>query len=524
MSAGLAIAAVFPKPTGASPADTGSLYAPELRRGVNLAETRTYMTCVKGTGSESKSSASSMNRAYFEHRIHNVSELHTALGISSSASAKFKWGSASGNFSRFAETSVSEEYVYWLVDVSYETTLESIGRAEGNVAETLELTDDAKQILANQGPVAFYRACGTHFYFGRQLGAQYSLLYRFSTRGGTSSVETSASGRGRVTGIAKAEASLRSLITASTQTEDMQVTSLILGGDNQVLNYARDLEQLEVELDKVARQLYVEKKGDVLRWKMVSYDGFKEVAEARQKHPEQNPVTDEIRNAKLAGLYELSVRNEQRIDSIRDRLVKSQGESPYYIYTDENSRALEKAIAELQRQNDRIGQIATSCIVSDAWEKECVGLSDIRQTLPKPDRDLTGVGKWQLLPVLESSSGPEAELYFVARYDGATGNHRIPTGGRLFGRADGTVWLRHSPVGGGPDQRVQVGTTERAFNREARMQPKICIGDFADICQLRMVDQPEAKFPDGSPATQAELTLFGIVGSQDRTYAFLLNL
>ena len=481
---------------------SSNTYLPELGAGVNYSETKTFGSCVQGL--ELSSNPQALSRLYKESRINSRSELHSTLDVSASVSAKGLWGSGSGNFSYFKDIDIKNDNFYWLVDANYVVTEEKI---KTNAA-SFSLTDRAKEILKDYGIDAFYRACGTHFYVGRQLGGRYSLLYEFSSK--EEKVVEQLKAKANYSGFGvKAKASFGKFLSLAQKSSMLTIHSRIVGGSNRIEDYAANPEQLTIELAKLREDIFMNRHGVTLKWFQQSYDMFPEVIAAGDRDRHQD-LEDHFRQEALTIYYNTYSSNKEQFSSLNKLLLESQSLEPRYLFKEEQIATIQRDMKALLLQNDKIAQLATSCIQGN---NECPlsELEPIQINIPSPYRDLSGMGQWLVYPVAKSSSNTTEIDFIATTIDGHTSRY-FSSHMTFFdrGQMGAFVMLRKND---GQIEAFDVGFLFPVIDpNTGYTHPGVCLGNFSKVCNFRMVEKINSSDHRSVQSSKLILTVFDHFG------------
>jgi hypothetical protein len=474
------------------------LYQPSLGGGVNYEETKTFRTCVNRT--DVATSPLALSRLYKETRISSRRQLNETLNVSASISAKALWGEAGGSFSYFSDVKINEDAFYWLIDANYAVTSDVIP-TNGD----FDLTPQAKSILQHEGLHAFYQACGSHFYSGRQFGGRYTLLYEFSSK--QDEVVKRLSTQVQYGGFGlSAKASFAKFIHLAQQASVLKVYSHIQGGGHQIANYVNDPEKLAGELAKLQEDLVNRRQGVVLKWFMSSYDMFEEVLRKKREEGITTP-DDAQRDQALALYFQQYADNESHIAHRRQLLVASNQEEPLFIYRKENLTEIQEQIRSYARQNDQIKQLAQGCLkgLSSCKTSDIVPLA---LQVPAADKDLRSLGSWEIYPYIYAKEDAVSYIKLM----GYPHNNYAE---RLFGQKDYLLFMENQQVflmGKNPwnsTGQLQIGSSEMIIDPlTGKKRLNICMGNFSSLCNLRVVESPQTQGEDGYPMSKILLSIF----------------
>lgn len=489
-----------------------SEYQPSIAGGVNFSETKTFRTCVQGRVFEEQPQA--IERLYREKRIQGRKDLNETLNISASMSAVGRWGKPGGSVSYFKDVSMSAENFYWLVDADYLAAEKKIATDDAEFG----LTDVAKEILKKEGLKAFYRACGTHFYSGYQAGGRYSLLYEFHSK--SDRVVEQLKARASYSGFGvKAGADFSHFLQHAERASILDIHARIEGGGPEILDYAKDADSLTSELKKLRKDLFNQHQVVVRHWYKTSYDIFPEVLRLQSDNT-FNVMSDSFRERAL-GFYEGTFsRNQEEIVRINRIIQSYSGEEPLFKFNAEKQEYLQKVLQELIEQNARISILASECI-EGLNTCSIEGLSPITFTIPDPDEDLTGLGRWQLYFRPRAHSKVFIDVSGRPQVPGAK-HHSFLTHDRLSefsGEAHALVKGKDGDL-----KQMNIGTYESVIDpRSGNLVPNLCMGLVRERCQLRIVESPRAVMSDGYPASKLQLTVFNRLGFIRDRLDFLIN-
>src|SRR5262245_34276298 len=90
-------------------------FNPKLGKGVNSSETKTFASLVTGIETQTDTSNPALTRLFHERKIQSREDLHQALDINASISAKGLWGAAGASAGYFSNVTISSDSFYWLV-------------------------------------------------------------------------------------------------------------------------------------------------------------------------------------------------------------------------------------------------------------------------------------------------------------------------------------------------------------------------------------------------------------------------
>lgn len=485
-----------------------SQYLPMVGKGVNLSETQTFGSCIKGIALDTETANIALQQRYREKQIRSHDDLQSVLEVSASVSAKAFFGSGSLSVSSLESRTFARDSFFWLVHANYELSNESIKTN----ADDFGLTDNAKRLLA-LGIEQFYAGCGTHFYSGRKVGGQYSILYEFKSQEDRSvsqlNIAANASGFG-----VEVNANFKKYLEMANKASSLTISSNILGGDHTIKAYPKSPEELTEQLDRLREKLIREGRGVVLRWYIQSYDQFPEVYEAKVRSENQD-LLDQYRTDALARYYRLYTFNKTKIQEQETLITRSTGSEPFYIFSAESMAMIRENIRQMTNQNADIETRARQCLsVTASTACSTDGLVQMHVTSPEPERDLTHLGNWEFDLVSErltqENSTPSFEFVgdpgqgFKARF--------FATLDRLFSdQGKAYVLAKHFD---GLQGQVQIGYTRRVIDpKSGFFRPYLCIGDFDRWCNLRVIESPSVLFhDDGYPASKLQLTLFNELG------------
>lgn len=482
-------------------------YLPMIGKGVNMSETRTFGQCVKGVTLETETKNIALQQRYHERQIKSHEDLQNSLEMNAAASAKGLWGTATGNFSSFNGKALTKESFYWLVDANYELSREAIKTN----AQEFDLTDRAKQLL-QLGIDQFYAGCGTHFYTGRKVGGRYSILYEFKSQDDRSVGRLNAAASYSGFGI-KASADFKKYVEMATKSSSLEITSYIQGGDQTIQSYPKDPDELITQLDLFKDKLVREGRGVVLHWYLESYDQFPEVFEAKVR-AQGKQFLDQFRTDALARYYQLYTFNKSQIREQEDLIRKSSGLEPYFIFSKDKIDKILESIDQLVNQNSEIEARARECL-STTIDGVCKtnDLIQIYVESPKPDKDLSQLGNWEIVPLFESVTPENGTPFFdLIATPGEEYKPRIfSTREKLFSDANEQAYVLAKHFNHVKGQ-VKIGKVTPVVDPNSGLyRPALCIGDFEKICNLRIIENPDATF-NGYPASKMQLTLFDDLG------------
>ncbi len=172
------------------------------------------------------------------------------LSISASVAVKGLWGSATAKYLHFEEVKLEHSFDYWVARARYELVHESVNTAHPD----FKLSAQAQKLLHDHGWSAFKRACGTQFYVGRTLGAQYTILYELTESKARNTSNDAASASVSALGI-NAEANFDKSIARANEKQSLRTYISVAGGDASVSMSVTDTEGLRTELDHLAASL-----------------------------------------------------------------------------------------------------------------------------------------------------------------------------------------------------------------------------------------------------------------------------
>ncbi len=477
---------------------TSILYQPSLGGGVNYEETKTFRTCVNQT--DVASTPLALSRLYKETRITNKRHLNETLNVSASISAKALWGNAGGSFSYFSDVHFNEESFYWLIDANYAVTSEIL-----TTNGSFDLSPQAKNILEHEGLMAFYQACGSHFYSGRQIGGRYTLLYEFSAQQDEviKRLESQASYSGF--GLS-AKASFSKFLNLASQASILRVHSHIQGGGHNIANYVNDPDKLAGELEKLQESLFAKRQGVVLKWFMSSYDMFEEVL--RRKREEGISTYDDAeRDQALAVFFQQHTDNDSQIDHRRHLLLTSSQEEPLFLYSGNKTSILQEQIHAYGTQNELIRKRAQGCL-KGLNTCTTVDIVPLALSLPSPDKDLRSLGSWEIYPYIYAKDDDISFIKFMGHPGGNYLEHLFGQRDHLLFIQDHKVFLLGQNPWGGTGQ-LQLGSSETIIDPgTGRKRLNICMGSFAKRCNLRVIENPLVNGTDGYPQSKLLLSIF----------------
>lgn len=489
-------------------------YAPTLGSGVNYSETKTFRSCINQI--EPIAEAPALERLYDETRISSRKELDKTLDLDTTVSARGLWGQAEGGVGYFKNVEMDEDAFYWLVDARYTLSLEKLPTH----AAGFDLTDHAKQILKEHGVEAFYEACGTHFYVGRRLGARYTLLYEFNSRDDkvTERLKVKANGSSSAWGL-KASAEFSQFVQAAERASILKIHANILGGDHTVEDYARTPDRLPQELEKLRQKLVTEKRGVALEWYVASYDMFSDVIAAKKIAPGISNE-DFFRSEALAFYYDHYHHNLTQVKALRALQEHAGGAEPLLVFMPEKMAMLREQEQAFVRQNDEISRRAAECLQLRS-DCQTSGLDRLRVDVPEVDKDLRGLGEWQLVPAERSDSKLAVDI--VGHPGGDTFKHRVfVTEGRLTDTAAGAVAITKDSDGRA--RSVVIGSFDSVIDPvTGKRRVGLCVGQYASVCNLRVVENPNRIMADGYPASKLQLTMFNADGFVTERIDFLIQ-
>ena len=481
---------------------SANMYLPELGAGVNYSETKTFGSCVQGIELSSKPQA--LSRLYKESRIKSRTELHKTLEVSASFSAKGLWGSGGGNFSYFKDIDIQRDHFYWLVDANYVVTEEKIKTN----APAFSLTDRAKYILDNYGIDAFYRACGTHFYVGRQLGGRYSLIYEFSNK--EEKVVEQLKAKADYSGFGlKAKASFEKFLALAYKSSILTIHSRIVGGSNRIENYAKTPETLTEELAKLREDIFKYKQGVTLKWFQQSYDMFPEVIAAGERE-QYIQLEDHHRKEALTFYYTLYSSNQEKYASLNKLYQESKVSEPRYLFSEEQLKEIKNIMENLLIQNHKISEQASSCIqgINKCPMNE---LEPIHIKTPKPYRDLSGMGQWLVYPIAKTIGHTSAIDFIASTADGSTSRY-FSTNMTFFDRGQLGAFVMLSN-NGGQIEAFDIGYLSPVIDPKTGLtNPGVCLGNHSKVCNFRMVENISATDHNGIASSKLVLTVFDKFG------------
>ncbi|HET6344817.1 MAG TPA: hypothetical protein VFH51_07780, partial [Myxococcota bacterium] len=465
-----------------------SNFQPEIGKGVNAAETQTFAKCVvfPPVGEQT---VGFQSRLYDEYSVSSRQELDSKLDISASVSARGMWGDAAVGAGFFKNLEFTEDAFYWLVDARYVLQHESIDTSSA----AFQLSDLGKRLLQQRGIVGFTRACGTHFYVGRTLGARYNLVYEFRSREDKFVERIRASARYSGFGVG-AETELDKFLAIAKKSAYVRIHSGIEGGGFSIADYANDAATLKAELTRLREDLLVHRQGDVLNWEMSSYDIFPEIQEAKEAAGVVN-LDDDYKREALALYYRQYTANKAAMAHIDALLARAGGPEPWVVYSAATQGHLAQTRDMLAAQNDAIAGRAGACLRNPDAACETRGLTPIRVEDPTPERDLSGLGTWSLYPVLRQ--GSSAIVDFYGSPGDAFNGRFFDTGEHLFSSPAGAFVMASN--GSGRRYPLLVGTFDMQTSEQGSTRPKICVDEFADVCNLRVVENINFREGDGYP-------------------------
>ena len=320
---------------------TAQFFAPELGKGVDAAETRTFIKCVNFAEPRRERLPFS-KRLYQDYSVTTRQELDQKLNLSASASAKGLWGDVGGNASYFRDKEFDSDAFYWVVDANYELVHESIPTNDAGFG----LTDRAKSLLQTQGIKGFIRACGTHFYVGRTLGGRYVMLYEFRSNQDKFIDNIKATAHAKANFGLEGETELARAIQSANRSAFMKVSTEVTGGDASLDSYAGDPNLLKTELFKLRNALEAGS-GQVLEWEMVSYEVFEEFQQA-ERESGYRPAFDTERRDALEIYYTTYTQNQQRLTELKTSLKRASGEAPQIYFTPAKASKIRALMDTLQ--------------------------------------------------------------------------------------------------------------------------------------------------------------------------------
>lgn len=134
-----------------------------------------------------------------------------------------------------------------------------------NTADTkFKLSEQARELLQSHGWPAFKKACGTQFYVGRTLGAQYTILYEMREARARRSNRDTASASVSSMGIS-VESSFDKSVARANENQTLRSHVAIAGGDASVSMNVTDANSLRLELEHLATSL-ANRNGRALEW------------------------------------------------------------------------------------------------------------------------------------------------------------------------------------------------------------------------------------------------------------------
>lgn len=480
-----------------------SQFAPELGKGVNNAETRTYAKCVVFPQPQSQPIAF-RKRDYTEFSARSRSELNKKMNFSAKMAARGLWGSVSAGFSNFKDIDINQEDFYWVVNARYELAHESIETS----SPEFHLSAQAQAILQAGGWKAFKSVCGSRFYVGRTLGAQYALLYEFSSQDDKLIEKLDANAKVSVAFGIDAEGQFSKALSSAQKSSRLKVHSEIVGGDDSISDKAESPAELKQELAKL-RQALSKRQGDVLDWEVLEYDIFAEVRAAREREMSDDFTADAV-DAALGHFYDRFINNQSNIAYLRKLHQQSSGSEPWYIFSQAQRAQIDALRAAFEHQNLSIGQRAAQCM-QNADPNHCglEGLPELPLAIPTPERDLTNLGEWDFYLALSEMGSSAIQLV------GIHPRGQVP---RLF-QTDNDLW--EGAVGiftvargaDGQNASVVIGTATPRVTASGQARPALCLDEFATVCNLRIVEDPAFTEPDGLPATKLILSVFNDDGT-----------
>ena len=479
---------------------TAQFFAPELGKGVDAAETRTFIKCVNFAEPKRERLPFS-KRLYQDYSVTTRQELDKKLNLSASASAKGLWGDVGGNASYFRDKEFDSDAFYWVVDANYELVHESIPTNE----EGFGLTERAKSLLRTQGIKGFIRACGTHFYVGRTLGGRYVMLYEFRSSQDKFIDNIKATARAKANFGLEGETELARAIQSANRSAFMKVSTEVTGGDATLDSYASDPNLLKAELLKLRSALETGS-GQVLEWEMVSYEVFEDFQQA-ERESGYRPAFDTQRRDALEVYYTSYTQNQQRLSELRSVLNRATGDAPQVYFTAAKEQKVRALMDTLQTQNNAIGKRARACLggaerceIDDLPQLNGVDMQELQ-----PDRDFTQLAGWSLTPY-QRPQGRDAIDFFATPPDTAchlrffsTSNTVTSGSNGLFARVK-----RH----GNRSEELRIGTSELLRQGLKNFSPNICVNEFASVCSLRLIEDFNQKLDDGCPQPRLELSVF----------------
>lgn len=475
-------------------------HVPGLGVGVNFSETKTFGTCLSQVKIETNNLAFE-ERLYRETRISSSSELHKTLNVSASASAIGTWGSGGGSFSYFKDVEIDENGFYWLVDANYSTATERINTN----TDQLRLTEAAKKILKEQGLESFHKACGTHFYVSRDLGARYTLLYEFNSK--EDKVVERLKAKANYSGFGvKASGSFESFLSLARKSSILKVHSHIIGGGPNIKDYAENPELLKGELQLLRDDVFNHGRGKVKRWSIASYEMFPEYSEVILNSSNES-LGDMFRKDALAEYFAYYTANKSHISKINKQIELSKGQEPLFQYSEDNMQKMVNLIELYRKQNSEITRVAKSCV---QLRNNCPVdiLKPIPFDLPKPDLDLRTLAGWKIHPVAKDLSTKTVGLEFIMTHDKSERAYWLRTSDSIFTDDQGIFILANFNSG---LETFYLGIDQIVIDpNSGDLRIGLCLGDYEDICDFRVIDRTKT----GSPhrIAKAQLLIYDDYG------------
>jgi len=412
---------------------------------------------------------------------------------------------------------MSEDSFFWLVDARYELQHESIDTS----SPQFQLSDLGKRLLQKHGILGFTKACGTHFYVGRTLGARYNLLYEFRSQDDKVVEKVRAAAKFSATFGLDGETEMSKAIQIAKKATVLKVHSGISGGGPSIADYAEDVGALKKELQHLRDDLFVRRQGEVLRWELVSYEVFDEVQDAYKAAGTPN-LSQAYKREALALYYTQHTFNADKIHHLRYLLNRATGQEAFYAYTPAHQKEIQALIAKLVAQNEDIGRRATNCLNDPQSSCSIANLPQITQQPPQPDADYSGLGKWLVRPVLRGNTR------FVDFYGKPPSRNGCSYSGKTF--VTGSVLV---DVDGG----VAITATDFLTHKKSPLiigdvsvvpdngvfHPKMCIDNFAARCSMRIVEDTLTPLADGCPNARFILVVYDENGVTTDRYTFRLE-
>ena len=493
-----------------------SHFEPELGKGVDGAETRTFVKCVTFPDPTIQPAAAFSERLFNEHHVTSRSELDRHLGISAAIGAKNLWGSARASSSYISTVDISEDSTYWLVDAYYQLQHESIPT---NSAE-FSLTPRALSILKNHGMKGFERACGTHFYVGRTLGARYSLVYEFHGSQNKFSEVIKAAASGNAFGI-EASAEFDQAVNTAKRAAALTVHSSISGGGANVSDYTLSSKELLSALLMLRQDLHTNKQGETLKWETVRYDIFREVQEALEQGSDRDVCSLDKKSA-LEFYYERYISNRSRHHHIQNMLAKSSGSVRKFEFSPVKIDLLKMQSSRLLLQNQEITLRATDCIKDLEAACDMTQLDPVLDDSPHPDLDLTGTGRWSFA-VMAPPGG--ADLVFIG--SAASPKNKKNPVVRIFPTNNGVLDTNAGPLlMPGPNTSNRFPTelgSLRSTHRSGTIVPSLCLNEYASVCSFEVIEDASQVLEDGLPYAAIHIVVFNHNGEETDRRIFPCN-